>query len=213
MSILNDSLPSNTIFEMIPTLLFTRNINFVWSMKHPQTKQKNWNLIDKCFKRESKLISVLYLDTPTSLKLYPEIEWIKKKKGSKLSVMCTTESMRYYSSNFNWFKENRGLPNTTDLVRHSTFLRLNFESLKLKDSGKYNCNITDDETIQGKSFQLTVFGMLFVLIYFGKKIGAMKHYSTSTIETALCRVFKSRIVNKVIKTISSHFFFFFFLTL
>ena len=210
MSILNDSLPSNTIFEMIPTLLFTRNINFVWSMKHPQTKQKNWNLIDKCFKRESKLISVLYLDTPTSLKLYPEIEWIKKKKGSKLSVMCTTESMRYYSSNFNWFKENRGLPNTTDLVRHSTSLRLNFESLKLKDSGKYNCNITDDETIQGKSFQLTVFGMLFVLIYFGKKIGAMKHYSISTIETSLCRVFKSRIVNKVIKTISSNFFLFFF---
>ena len=100
----------------------------------------------------------MYLDTPTSLKLYPEIEWIRKKKGSELSVMCTTESMRYYSSNFNWFKENSRLPNTADLVRHSTFLRLNFGSLKLEDSGKYNCNITDDGTIQGKSFQLTVFG-------------------------------------------------------
>ena len=100
----------------------------------------------------------MYLDTPTSLKLYPEIEWIRKKKGSELSVICTTESMRYYSSNFNWFKGNSGLPSTADLVRHSTFLRLNFGSLKLEDSGKYNCNITDDETIQGKSFQLTVFG-------------------------------------------------------
>ena len=72
--------------------------------------------------------------------------------------MCTTESMRYYSSNFNWFKGNSVLPNTTDLLRHSTFLRLNFGSLKLEDSGKYNCNITDDETIHGKSFHLTVFG-------------------------------------------------------
>ena len=114
--------------------------------------------MDSFFKIESKLISLLYLDTPTSLKLYPEIEWIKMRKGSKLSVTCTTESMRYYSSNFNWFKENSALPNTTDLVRHSTFLRLNFGSLKLEDSGKYNCNITDDETIHGKSFQLTVFG-------------------------------------------------------
>ena len=113
---------------------------------------------EKLFERKNKLLYFLYLDTPTSLNLYPEIEWIKKKKGSKLSVTCTTESMRYYSRNFNWFKGNSELPNTTDLVRHSTFLRLNFRSLKLEDSGKYICNITDDETIQGKSFQLTVFG-------------------------------------------------------
>ena len=98
------------------------------------------------------------LDIPTSLKLYPEVKWLKKKKGSKLSVICTTESMRYYSNNFNWFKRNSGLPNTTDLVRHSTFLTLTFESLRLEDSGEYKCNITDDETIQGKRFQLTVFG-------------------------------------------------------
>ena len=66
--------------------------------------------------------------------------------------------MRYHSNNFNWFKGNSGLPNTTDIVRQSTLLTLNFGNLRLEDSGKYNCNITDDETIQGKSFQLTVFG-------------------------------------------------------
>ena len=72
--------------------------------------------------------------------------------------MCTTESIRYYSSKFNWFKESSGIPNKTNLVRHSTFLRLSFGNLKLEDSGKYICNITDDKTIQGKSFQLTVLG-------------------------------------------------------
>ena len=110
----------------------------------------------------------MYLDVPTSLKLYPEVEWIKKKKGGKLSVICTTENMRYYSSSFNWFKGNSGLPNTTDLVRHSSFLTLNFKSLRLEDSGKYSCNITDDETIQGKGFQLTVFGRWSFFIWKGK---------------------------------------------
>ena len=136
--------------------LFERNMKFIWSMKHCQINQKIWNLVDKLF--FLKKISFLYLDKPASLKLYPSTKRIKKKKGSKLSVMCTTESMRYYSSKFNWFKENSGIPNTTDLVRHSTFLRLSFGSLKLEDSGKYICNITDDKTIQRKSFQLTVFG-------------------------------------------------------
>ena len=75
--------------------------------------------------------------------------------------MCTTESGRYYSRKFNWFKENSYLPNTTNVVRQSNFLRLNFTSLKLEDAGQYKCNVTDDKNMQGKSFQLIVFGKCF----------------------------------------------------
>ena len=75
--------------------------------------------------------------------------------------MCTIESGRYYSSKFNWFKENSVLPNTTKVVRHSNFLRLDFTSLKHEDAGQYKCNVTDDKNIQGKSFQLIVFGKCF----------------------------------------------------
>ena len=66
--------------------------------------------------------------------------------------------MRYYSSKFHWFKENGVLPNTSNIVRHSTFLRLDFASLKVEDTGIYKCNITDDTNVQEKPFRLIVFG-------------------------------------------------------
>ena len=69
--------------------------------------------------------------------------------------------MKYNSRNFNWFKNNNPLPNTTNVVRHLTFVTLEFSSLKVEDSGMYKCNITDDKNIQEKSFQLTVFGKWF----------------------------------------------------
>ena len=74
---------------------------------------------------------MFYLDESNSLILLPEIERVEKKKGSKLSVMCTTESGKYYPSKLNWFEENNFLPNTT-----------NFTSLKLEDAGQYKCNVT-----------------------------------------------------------------------
>ena len=83
-----------------------------------------------------------YLDELNSLILFPEIERVEKKKGSKLSVMCTTESGKYYPSKLNWFKENNFLPNTTNVVKHSNFLRPDFTSLKLEDAGQYKCNVT-----------------------------------------------------------------------
>ena len=49
--------------------------------------------------------------------------------------MCTTESGKYYPSKLNWFEENNFLPNTTNVVKHSNFLRLDFTSLKLEDAG------------------------------------------------------------------------------
>ena len=72
--------------------------------------------------------------------------------------------MKYHSSKFNWFKNNNALPNTTNVVRYSTFVTLVFSSLKVEDGGISKCNITDDKNIQGKRFQLTVFGKWF---YFG----------------------------------------------
>ena len=77
--------------------------------------------------------------------------------------MCTTESGKYYLSKFNWFKDIglSFLPNTINVVRHSSFLRLGFRSLKLEDAGQYKCNVTDDKNIHGKSFQLIVFGECF----------------------------------------------------
>ena len=72
--------------------------------------------------------------------------------------------MKYHLSKFNWFKNNNALPNTTNVVRYSTFVTLVFSSLKVEDSGIYKCNSTNDKNIQGKRFQLTVFGKWF---YFG----------------------------------------------
>ena len=100
----------------------------------------------------------LYLDTKDLLELFPSLEQVQRKKGSNFSIICTTERMRYYSRNFNWFKENGILPNTTTVVRHPTFLKLNMASLKLEDTGIYKCNVTDDQSLQEKSFQLIVFG-------------------------------------------------------
>ena len=68
--------------------------------------------------------------------------------------------MRYYSRNFNWFKENGILPNTANVARHSTFNGLDFASLKVEDTGLYKCNVTDDPSLGFKRFQLIVFGML-----------------------------------------------------
>ena len=66
--------------------------------------------------------------------------------------------MIYYSRNFNWFKENGILPNTTTVIRHPTLLRLDIGSLKVEDSGIYKCNVTEDPSIQDKRFNLIVFG-------------------------------------------------------
>ena len=100
----------------------------------------------------------LYLDNKDPLKLYPAVERVVRKKGTNFSIMCTTEHMRYYSKNFNWFKENGILPNTTTVIRHPTFLRLDIGNLKVEDSGIYKCNVTEDLSIQDKRFNLIVFG-------------------------------------------------------
>ena len=99
-----------------------------------------------------------YLDKWYPLKLYPAVERVQRKKGSTFSIICTTEHMSYYSRNFNWFKENEILPSTTKFVRHSTFLRLDFASLKVEDTGMYKCNVTDGLSLAYKRFQLIVFG-------------------------------------------------------
>ena len=100
----------------------------------------------------------LYLENKDLLELYPALQQVQRKKGSDFSIICTTEHMRYYSRNFNWFKENGILPNTTNVVRHSTFLRLDIANLKVDDTGIYKCNVTDDPSVHYKSFQLIVFG-------------------------------------------------------
>ena len=69
--------------------------------------------------------------------------------------------MRYYSNKLHWFKEDGILPNTTKIVRRSTFVRLDLSSLKVDDSGIYKCNVTDDTNLQEKRFQLIVFGKRF----------------------------------------------------
>lgn len=66
--------------------------------------------------------------------------------------------MRSYSNKFNRFKGNSVLSNTTGVVRRSTFIKLEFVSLKVEDSDVYKCNITDDDTNQEKRFHLIVFG-------------------------------------------------------
>ena len=101
------------------------------------------------------------LENKNTLTFYPTIERVEKKKGSNFSIICTTERMKYYSRNFNWFKENGILPNTTNFVRYSTFLRLDFPSLNVEDSGIYKCNVTDDPNLQYKHFQMIVFGKYF----------------------------------------------------
>ena len=99
----------------------------------------------------------IYLDNQEPLKLYPAVERVEKKQGSNFSIICTTERMRYYSSNFYWFKENGILPNTTTTVRRSIFLRLDFSDLKVTDTGIYKCNVTDDSNFPEKRFKLIVF--------------------------------------------------------
>ena len=112
-----------------------------------------WLLIFQIF------LHCFHLDKKDLLELYPSLEQVQRKKGSNFSIICTTERMRYYSNNFNWFKEDGVLPNTANVVRHSTFLRLDISSLKVEDTGVYKCNVTDDQSIQEKHFQLIVFGM------------------------------------------------------
>ena len=101
------------------------------------------------------------LDNRDTLKFYPTTERVQRRKGSNFSIICTTERMRYYSRNFNWFKENGVLPNTTNIIRHSTFLRLDIASLKVEYSGIYKCNVTDDPNLEYKHFQMIVFGKCF----------------------------------------------------
>ena len=104
------------------------------------------------------MLDCLHLDDKDPLILYPAVERVERKKGSNFSIMCTTKRMRYYSRNFDWFKENNVLPHTANVIRHSTFLRLDFSALKVEDAGTYKCNVTDDANLQEKRFQLIVFG-------------------------------------------------------
>ena len=99
-----------------------------------------------------------YLENKDPLEIYPALTQVQRKKGSNFSIICTTEHMRYYSRNFNWYKENGILPSTTNVIRHSTFLRLDIANLKVEDTGIYKCNVTDDPRVHYKSFQLIVFG-------------------------------------------------------
>ena len=69
--------------------------------------------------------------------------------------------MRSYSSKFNWFKNNNVLPNGTNVIIRSTFLKLDFTSLRVEDTGICKGNITDGKNIEEKSFQLIVFGKWF----------------------------------------------------
>lgn len=111
-----------------------------------------------------KNVSSVYwfnLDDKEPLKLYPAIERVEKKQGSNFSIICTTERMKYYSSNFHWFKGNGSLPKTATTVRYPTFLRLDFSDLKVYDTGIYICNVTDNKNLQEKRFQLIVFGKWF----------------------------------------------------
>ena len=100
----------------------------------------------------------LDLDDNDPLKLYPGVERVEKKEVSDFSIIYTTEHMKYYSSKFCWFKENDILSNTTNIFRHSNFIRLDFSNLKEEETGVYKCNITDDKNLQKKPFQLMVFG-------------------------------------------------------
>ena len=100
----------------------------------------------------------MYLDDKDQLILYPAVERIERKTGSNFSILCTTGRMRYYSRNFNWFKESGVLPKISNTVRYSTFLRLDFANLQVEDSGIYKCNITDDTSLKEIRFQLIVFG-------------------------------------------------------
>ena len=107
------------------------------------------------------ILYILYLDKAESLNLYPAVERVEKKKGSKFSIICTTEHMQYHSRRFNWFKDSKILTDMTLVIRHSAFVRLNFVSLKLDDSGMYKCNITDDPKVPERRFHLIVFGKSF----------------------------------------------------
>ena len=107
------------------------------------------------------ILYILYLDKAESLNLYSSVERVEKKKGSKFSIICTTEHMQYYSRRFNWFKDSKILTDMTLVIRHSAFVRLNFVSLKLDDSGMYKCNITDDPKVPERRFHLIVFGKSF----------------------------------------------------
>ena len=104
-------------------------------------------MLIKTKKLFQSLFRFFYLDNKDPLELYPSLEQVKRKKGST----------------FNWFKENGILPNTTTFVRHSTFLRLNIASLKVEDTGTYKCNVTNDQSLEDKRFQLIVFGMSFFI--------------------------------------------------
>ena len=102
-----------------------------------------------------------YLEETDPLKLYPAVERVQKRRESEFSIICTTECMRSYSSKFNWFKNNNVLPNGTNVVIRSTFLKLDFTSLRVQDTGICKGNIADGKSIEEKSFQLIVFGKWF----------------------------------------------------
>lgn len=93
-----------------------------------------------------------------SLNLYPAVETVEKKRGVNFSIICTSEQTRYFRNKLNWFKDSGVLPNMTRVIRQPSSLRLEFVSLKLKDSDIYTCNITDDPNIRERQFELIVFG-------------------------------------------------------
>ena len=127
----------------------TSSIKIIVFIRVAYSEKKNlFEIFLDCFSLENK----------DPLELYPALRQVQKKKGNNFSIICTTKRMRYYSRNFNWFKENGILPNTTHVIRHSTFLRLDIMNLKVEDTGTYKCNVTDDPGVYYKSFQLIVIG-------------------------------------------------------
>ena len=167
-------------------MCWSRNIGrSIWVLWSTKVNNLHAGYILRQKKLFQSLFRFLYLDNKDPLELYPSLELVKRKKDSNFSIICTTGPMKYYSRNFNWFKENGILPNTTTFVRHSTFLRLNIASLKVEDTGIYKCNVTNDQSLEDKRFQLIVFGMsIFIslmkvdhfdhLIYWSKDILTLK---------------------------------------
>ena len=107
-----------------------------------------------------KIRIVLYSDITDSINLYPAVERVEKKKGDAFSITCLVKQIGYYSSNINWFKDNKALTTTGSITRTLNLLQLNFTNLKEEDTGTYKCNITDDQDIQEEKFKLIVYGKL-----------------------------------------------------
>ena len=126
----------------------------------------------------------LHLNDKDPLKLYPAVDRIERKKGSNFSIICTTECMRYYSRNFNWFKGSGVLSHTTNVVIHPTFLRLDFSALER------TLVYTNVILWTMQVFKRNVFNWLCLvsdLICFNKwhKLGLLEHASSNFLKEEL----------------------------